>query len=166
VNDAHAERFRAQVELDGALAAPWADRWRSFALNQEDGVHLTKPVDLLFEHLVAHGLPGEIVPDRWDVAEAVDLVGVVYELVTATAGSESRLHGLAIHVSPDGSVEVLTGPADPAKSRVAIDVPAYRRAEAEYINSGHDQQQSASTIRAPTGSSVRRSTIESPQSFP
>ncbi len=129
VNDAHAERFRLQTELDGALAAPWADRWRMFALDSDAGLHLTKPADLLLESLIASELRGEVLPDQWELAEAMDVIDEIYELAAATAGTKARLHGLVVDVSEATGVEILTGPLERSTSHVAINVPAYRAAE-------------------------------------
>jgi hypothetical protein len=135
VNDTYAERLRLNAELEGALSAPWADRWREWMLGQEEEVHQTKPADLLLECLLAFAPQGAIVPDDFDVAEAIDLADEIMELSTAAGGARAGLHDLAVEINADGLFRLSSGPADPQKRALAFHVPAYQYAvRLEWLN--------------------------------
>jgi len=137
LNDAFAERARAAVELERALAAPWAKTWRELALEAPEAAEQTRPLELLLELLIANPPAGTLLPDRFDLAEATDLAGLAIETALALSGAERGLNGLVVVVGEGGYVSVLSGPNSGAEATDAprreaplrFDVPGYLAAD-------------------------------------
>jgi hypothetical protein len=131
LNDAHAERFRRETELEQALGRPWADTWRRDALEQRDPSLMTRPVEILLELLLLKSPRGRVTPDQFDVAQAVDLVNNALEIGLISSAAKSGMHGLMVGIAESGVVEVHARPGDmegfPTPSR-AIDVGAFMAA--------------------------------------
>ncbi|MDA8289133.1 MAG: hypothetical protein M0014_11925 [Actinomycetota bacterium] len=111
LNDAHGERARAAGELERALAAPWAETWRSLALDAPEAAEHTRPLEVLLELLIADPPMGLIVPDRFDIAEATDLAHLAIEIRTTLAGVDQGIHSLAVLVEDGGITHVIPGPS-------------------------------------------------------
>ena len=136
VNDAYGERARAVAELERALAAPWATTWQELSRSGPEESEMTRPLDLLLERLLITRLAGRVVPDRFDIAEAADLVAYALQTELALDSTRRQLHGLAVMVADDGRVAVIPGPAskfraDGQRSENAadLDLPGYLRAD-------------------------------------
>ena len=136
VNDAYGERARAAAEIERALAAPWAATWQELSRSAPEESELTRPLDLLLERLLITPLAGRVLPDRFDIAEAADLVAYALETELALDSTRRRLHGLAVMIAPDGRVAVLPGPASKlraddhlAEGAPDLDLPGYLRAD-------------------------------------
>ena len=140
LNDAFAERARAAVELERALAAPWAKTWQELALEAPEAAEQTRPLELLLELLIANPPTGTLLPDRFDLAEATDLAGLAIEAALALSGAERGLNGLAVVVGEGGYVGVISGPNTGAEGADAprreaplhFDVPGYLAADREH----------------------------------
>ncbi len=111
LNDAHAERAREAGEMERALAAPWAQTWRSLALDAPEAAEQTRPLEVLLELLIADPPMGPVVPDRFDIAEAADLAHLAIEIRTALAGVDQGIHSLAALVEDGGITRVIPGPS-------------------------------------------------------
>jgi hypothetical protein len=136
VNDAYGERARAAAEIERALAAPWAASWQELSRSAPEESEMTRPLDLLLERLLITPLAGRVVPDRFDIAEAADLVAYALETELALDSTRRQLHGLAVMIAPDGRVAVLPGPASKlraddhlAEDAPDLDLPGYLRAD-------------------------------------
>jgi hypothetical protein len=140
LNDAFAERARADAELERALAAPWAKTWQELALEAPESAEQTRPLELLLELLIANPPTGTLLPDRFDLAEATDLAGLAIETALALSGAERDLNGLVTVVGEGGYVSVVSGPNTGAEATVAprrearlrFEVPAYLAADREH----------------------------------
>ena len=136
VNDAFGERARAVGEIERALAAPWAATWQELSRSAPEESEMTRPLDLLLEQMLMSRMTGPIVPDRFDIAEAADLVAAMLEAALALDSARRELHGLVVKIADDGRVAVVPGP--PSKIRLAaestasdvsdLDLPGYLRA--------------------------------------
>jgi hypothetical protein len=138
LNDAHGERARAASELERALAAPWAAHWQELAKNAPDTSKQTRSLECLLELLLAQNPSGAVVPDRFDVAEAADLVNLAIEIGVALSGAERGLHDIAVTVQPGGITRVIPGPSlDPPQGQqvdgnrppMRVDIGAYLEAD-------------------------------------
>lgn len=139
LNDAHAERARAETELAMALSAPWADRWRSLSLEARDPSEQTRPLEFLLEILLSEHLAGSVSPDRFAIAEAVDLALEVIKIGVSLSGAERGLNDLAVVVGSGGMTRVAAGPsfevvetesgADALRITSEIDTEAYLKAQ-------------------------------------
>jgi hypothetical protein len=139
LNEAHGERARSTGELERALAAPWGANWRSRALDGVAPWESVRPLEYLLELLVAEQPTGSIAPDRFDIAETVDLAGLVAQIGRAAEGAAKGLHSLAVLVGPGGLNHVVAVPdsEQPAgdwaqqqdRSRPSVDVDGYLAAE-------------------------------------
>jgi hypothetical protein len=136
LNDAHARRAHFGGQLDLALSAPWGDAWRDVALTRPSEAELTRPLELLFEHLLANPPAGGITPDRFDIAEAADVAHEVIRISLAIAGKKRRLHDLVIVVFEGGAIDAvpIDGLSRTPTSNVdrAIDLSAYLLASREH----------------------------------
>lgn len=134
LNDVHAERFLFENELAQALTRPWAETWRRDARDRSEPSEMTRPVELLLELLLSKPPSGQVVPDQFDVARAVDLVNLALEMSLISSAAKSGMHGLAVEIDEVGMVEVVARPGDveglPAP-RWAIDLGAYLAAVRE-----------------------------------
>jgi len=130
LNAAHADRYRRETELDQALSAPWAEHWRTQALMSRDPAEVTRPLEHLVELLMLERPTGELVPDRYDIATATDVIGSALQMGLLASAAHAQIHGLAIQVGPGGLVRV--APAERRSSvrrKVGmIDVEKYRQA--------------------------------------
>ncbi|HCG02985.1 MAG TPA: hypothetical protein DEV93_20880 [Chloroflexi bacterium] len=128
LNDAHAERFRRETELEQALRRPWADTWRRDALEQRDASEMTRPVEILMELLLLRSPKGRVTPDQFDVAQTVDLVNKVLEIALISSAAKSGMHGLIVGIDEVGVVNVFARPGEldglPIPSH-AIDLGAF-----------------------------------------
>jgi hypothetical protein len=138
VNDAYGERARAVAEIEHALAAPWAATWQAISRSAPEESEMTRPLDLLLERLLITPLWGTIVPDRFDIADAADLVAYALETALALDSATRRLHRLGVIVADDGRVTLVPGPAvellvedrqSTGRDPLDLDVPAYLRAD-------------------------------------
>lgn len=138
LNDAFAERGRAEAELERALAAPWAKTWQELALAAPEAAEQTRPLELLLELLIVNPPTGTLLPDRFDLAEATDLAGLAVETALALSGAERGLNGLVVVVGEGGYVSVLSGPNPPGaegadsprrEAPLHFDVPGYLAAD-------------------------------------
>jgi hypothetical protein len=139
LNDAQGERARSAGELERALAAPWGANWRSRALDGVAPWEGVRPLEYLLELLVAEQPTGSIAPDRFDIAEAVDLADLVAQIGRAAEGAAKGLYSLAVLVGPGGLTHVVAVPdtEQPARdseqqegrSRPSVDVGGYLAAE-------------------------------------
>lgn len=136
LNDAFAERVRKETELAMALAAPWAEHWQRFALTDSEPAERTRPLELVLEFLLERRSDGSIQPDRFEIAEAVDLANESLRIGLALAGTASHLHDLSLLVSSGGNIGVMPsselGRSDkPTNERenLAIDMGAYLGAD-------------------------------------
>jgi hypothetical protein len=136
VNDAYGERARAAAEIERALAAPWAASWQELSRSAPEESEMTRPLDLLLESLLITPLAGPVLPDRFDIAEAADLVAYALETELALDSTRRQLHGLAVMIAPDGRVAVLPGPASKLRADVHLtedapdlDLSGYLRAD-------------------------------------
>jgi hypothetical protein len=138
VNDAYGERARAVAEIERALAAPWAATWQAISRSAPEESEMTRPLDLLLERLLITPLSGSIVPDRFDIADAADLVAYALETALALDSATRRLHQLGVVVADDGRVALVPGPASQLliegpqstdRPAVDLDVPGYLRAD-------------------------------------
>jgi hypothetical protein len=131
---AHAERATRRRAIEIGLATAHADAVRRIVLSSPDGAALTRPAELLVEELLAQTpAPGNVRPDRFDVADMTALArcaldaGVGGDLATRDMGTVTVIAddqgGLALQVrstqpagveeEPDDTSdnEGLTGPA-------------------------------------------------------
>lgn len=136
VNDAYGERARAAAEIERALAAPWAATWQELSRLAPEESEVTRPLDLLLERLLITTLAGRVVPDRFDIAEAADLMAYALETELALDSTRRQLHGLAVMVAADGRVAILPGPASKLRAdgrlpedAADLDLPGYLRAD-------------------------------------
>lgn len=132
LNDAYAERAREELQLAQALEAPWGPYWQNRALSRPEPVWRTRPLELLFETLLARASGGTIAPDSFDIAEATDLAELLLELGLTVTGSKARLHDLQVAISEDGLVVAIPAtteeaqtPASPHQAEVQIDMTAF-----------------------------------------
>ncbi|MHB8322944.1 MAG: hypothetical protein ACYDHB_00755 [Candidatus Dormibacteria bacterium] len=107
VNDAHAERFRSSAELGRALAAPWAAQWRQIASTVEGSPELTGPIDALLEMFCAFEPKGPLLPDRFDIAEACDVVNLSIQIGLTLENAVRRLCPIVARVDAAGPVDVV-----------------------------------------------------------
>jgi hypothetical protein len=128
LNDAQAERTRAELELGTALAAPWGAHWQSIALAAPEASEQTRPLEYLLELLVAEEPTGAISPDRFDVAEAADLAQLAIEIGVALAGAARDLHSLAVWVQDGGITHVAAVPPESDGALAKSDEPSDRAA--------------------------------------
>ncbi len=154
VNDAYGERARAAAEIERALAAPWAASWQELSRAAPEESGMTRPLDLLLERLLITPLAGPVVPDRFDIAEATDLVAYALETDLARDNTRRQLHGLAVMIAPDGRVGVRPGLA--SKLRVDghltedtpdLDLPSYLRADRDDRLRIHQDQETEPPLR-------------------
>lgn len=138
VNDAYGERARAVAEIEPALAAPWAATWQTISRSAPEESEMTRPLDLLLERLLITPSSGPIVPDRFDIADAADLVAYALETALALDSATRRLQRLGVIVADDGRVTLVPGPAvellledrqSASRDEHDLDVPAYLRAD-------------------------------------
>lgn len=151
LNDAYGERTRAVAEVERALAAPWAATWQTISRSAPEESEMTRPLDLLLERLLITSLSGSVLPDRFDIAQAADLVACALEMTLALDSAERRLHGLGVMVAKDGRVAVIPGPASrlhfedeqPVRQdALDFDLPGYLRADRDDRLRIRDEQRS------------------------
>lgn len=154
VNDAYGERARAVAEIERALAAPWAASWQELSRSAPEESEMTRPLDLLLERLLITPLAGPVVPDRFDIAEAADLVAYALETELALDSTRRQLHGLAVMIAPDGRVAVLPGPASKLRAErhltedsPDLDLPGYLRADRDDRLRIHQGQETEPPLR-------------------
>lgn len=139
LNDAHGERARASSELELALSAPWGSNWQALALDAPDPSEQTRPLEILLEFLLTGSSVGSVVPDRFDVAEVVDLTYLAIQIGSSLSGADRGLHELAVLVGEGGITHVIPGPTlDSAqsdsegqgyRSQIQVDIPSYMAAD-------------------------------------
>jgi len=110
LNDAHGERARAATELEMSLSAPWAENWQAFAQNSPDPSDETRPLEFFLEFLLAEQPAGNVVPDRFDLAETTDLANLAIYAGTALSGADHGLNTLTVIVDDGGITRVMAGP--------------------------------------------------------
>jgi hypothetical protein len=154
VNDAYGERARAAAEIERALAAPWAATWQELSRSAPEESEMTRPLDLLLERLLITPLAGPVVPDRFDIAEAADLVAYALETELGLDSTRRQLHGLAVMIAPDGRVAVLPGPASKLRAdghltedAPDLDLPSYLRADRDDRLRIHQDQETEPPLR-------------------
>jgi hypothetical protein len=154
VNDAYGERARAVAEIERALAAPWAASWQELSRSAPEESEMTRPLDLLLERLLITPLAGPVVPDRFDIAEAADLVAYALKTELALDSTRRQLHGLAVMIAPDGRAAVLPGPASKLRADVHLtgdapdlDLPGYLRADRDDRLRIHQGQETEPPVR-------------------
>ena len=139
LNDAHAERARAETEIAMALSAPWGPTWRSLAIDAPDPSEQTRPLEFLIEYLLRANPTGAVSPDRFAIAEAADLALMIIKIGAALSGAERGLNDMAVVVGPGGICRVTavprfeveefgSGDAD-VRFTPEIDIEAYLRAQ-------------------------------------
>jgi len=106
LNDAHAERYRQEVELSQALTQPWGQRWREAALQDPEPSRRTRPLEILLEALLIRPPRGRKPPDKFDIALAAEVAGEALEMGLAGSAMHSSLHGLRIRVDPTGRIHM------------------------------------------------------------
>jgi hypothetical protein len=137
LNDAHAERARAEASLSVALSAPWEKAWRDHAMSSPEPSEMTRPLELLLELSTARDKFGTLDPDRYSVAEATDLALIGLSFGAALSGAVKGLHDLSATVRPGGICGVAAIPAPISRYRNSstgesqrsseFDVEAYMR---------------------------------------
>lgn len=111
LNDAHAERVRAEGSLFAGLAAPWGTNWRNHALISPEPSEMTRPIELLVELTMARNTFGAINPDRFAIAEAADLALIGLDIAAALAGAVKGLHSLVTKTGAGGICDVASFPS-------------------------------------------------------
>lgn len=106
LNEAHAERFRWETELEQALSAPWSGTWREKALSSRDPATVTRPMEHLMELVQRESPHGRIMPDRYDIAGATHVVSMALEVMLLASAAESRIHNLLVAIGPGGLLHV------------------------------------------------------------
>lgn len=140
LNDAHAERARAEAELEQTLSAPWGEFWRALALAEPEAAERTRPLELLLELLLADMPTGPVLPDRFDIAEVAELAHAALQIGLALSGAQSGLHTLALRIGNGGIVDVApyphldrredeVGDSERYRAPVRIDIGAYLEAD-------------------------------------
>jgi hypothetical protein len=114
LNDAFAERYRIETEIGLALSAPWAETWRERVRSMTDPAKSTRPLDLLFEALLAADVQGSATPDQFDIAVAVDLADLLFGIGASAWGAIRGMHDLVVAISADGLVAARAATSDDA----------------------------------------------------
>jgi hypothetical protein len=104
LNDAHAERYRQEVELSLALTQPWGQWWREAALEEPEPSRRTRPLEILLEALLSRPRRGRTLPDNFDIALAAEVAAEALEIGLAGAATHSSLHALEIRVDSRGGI--------------------------------------------------------------
>jgi hypothetical protein len=102
LNAAHATRYSEQLTLARSLASPFADNWIEHALHAQEGAAATRPLEVLFELILAHPPRGQRPVDVLEVADLAALADLLLTVVTLTRSADRNLHDLTIHIADSG----------------------------------------------------------------
>lgn len=133
LNAAHATRYSEQLTLARSLAGPFADNWIEHALRAQEGAAATRPLEILFEFILAHPPRGRQPVDVLEVADLAALADLLLTVATRVRGADRNLHDLTVHIT-DGGVFAFDDDIDPANTDFAglgFDHHAYSRAHRE-----------------------------------
>jgi hypothetical protein len=136
LNDAYAEHYRMGIELDHVLSAPWADGWRAEALLAPDPSEKTRSLEVLFETALTVDFNGKIVPDQFDIAEAVELAELLFQIGASASGAMKGMHDLVVMISSGGIMQTRAASSKEAGAfsrgvrpkQLELDVVAYQEA--------------------------------------
>jgi hypothetical protein len=109
VDAAHAERARRRRVTQLGLASARASSVRHTALTQPDSATLTRPAEILLDHVLRRGSgSGTHRPDRFAVAELTCLAGLALEYATGADFAVRGLGGLTVASERGGFAIVVT----------------------------------------------------------
>jgi hypothetical protein len=99
---AHATRHVEQLNSARSLAGPFADNWIEHALRAQEGAAATRPLEVLFEFILAQSPGGRRPVDTLEVADLAALAELLLTTATRTRGADQNLHELTIHIAKSG----------------------------------------------------------------
>ncbi|WP_329065667.1 hypothetical protein [Amycolatopsis sp. NBC_01480] len=129
LNAAYATRFVEQATIARSLAGPFADNWIEHALAAEEGAAATRPLEVLFEYVLAYPPGGDRDADVLDVADLVALADLVLSTATRIRTADQHLSDFAVLIA-DGVFAFTDEPndADADLASQGFDHDAYSRA--------------------------------------
>jgi hypothetical protein len=132
LNAAYATRYAEQTTIAHSLAGPFADNWIEHALAAQEGAATTRPLEVLFEFVLAYPPDGDRDADVLDVADLAALADLVLATATRVRAADRHLSDLAVLVA-DGVFAFADEPhdVDTDIAGLGFDHDAYARARRE-----------------------------------
>jgi hypothetical protein len=132
LNAAYATRFVEQTAIARSLAGPFSDNWIEHALAAEEGAATTRPLEVLFEFLLAYPPGGDRDADVLDIADLAALADLVLGTATRLRAADRHLLDLAVLVA-DGVFAFTDEPHDVGTDLASLgfDHDTYARARRE-----------------------------------